>query len=128
MEAYAVDVRGVGMRVLEQANVHVVSDSSGPIERAMETVPALAVERLSIPEAYRIGRALRFVGFVLDQEQQRIKIGEHAHRLLRERSQMQANATARTQQSRSQMTSSMSTADGTQSTADVVLLWRCDNP
>jgi len=58
----------------------------------METLPALAVERLSIPEAYRIGRALRFVGFILDQEQQRIEIGERAHRLLRERSQMQANA------------------------------------
>ena len=50
------------------------------------------VERLSIPEAYRIARALRFVGFILDQEQQRIEIGERAHRLLRERSQMQANA------------------------------------
>ncbi len=91
VEAYAAGVRGWACEV-PIVNVHVVSDSSGPIERAMETLPALAVERLSIPEAYRIARALRFVGFILDQEQQRIEIGERAHRLLRERSQMQANA------------------------------------
>jgi len=66
MEAYAVGVRGWACEVPEQVNVHVVSDSSGPIERTLENLPALAVERLSIPEAYRIGRALRFVGFILD--------------------------------------------------------------
>ncbi len=47
----------------------------------METLPALAVERLSIPDAYRIGRTVRYVGYILDQEQQRIKIGEHARAL-----------------------------------------------
>jgi len=91
VEAYAVGVRGWACEV-PNVDVHVVSDSSGAIERTMETLPALAVERLSISEAYRIGRALRFVGFILDQEQQRLKIGERAHSLLRERAQMQANA------------------------------------
>ena len=80
VEAYAAGVRGWACEV-PIVNVHVVSDSSGTIERTLETLPALAVERLSIAEAYRIGRALRFVGFILDQEQQRIKIGEHARAL-----------------------------------------------
>jgi len=64
--------------------VHVISDSSGPNERNMETLPALAVQQLSIAEAYRIGRTVRFIGFVLDQENQRVKIGERVHRLLHE--------------------------------------------
>jgi len=42
MEAYAVGVRGWACEVPEQVNVHVVSDSSGPIERTLETLPALA--------------------------------------------------------------------------------------
>jgi hypothetical protein len=55
-------------RVPYEAPVHVISDSSGPNERKIETLPALAVGRLSITEAYRVGRAVHFIGFVLDQE------------------------------------------------------------
>jgi hypothetical protein len=56
----------------------------------METLPALAVTQLSIAEAYRIGRALRFIGYVLDQHQQRLKVGERVHRALREAAQARA--------------------------------------
>jgi len=89
MEAYAAGVRGWACEV-PKVTVHVVSDSGGPIERAMETLPALAIDRLSIPEAYRLGRALRFIGFVLDENHQRLTAGEQAHRVLRQASQRRA--------------------------------------
>jgi len=41
VEAYAAGVRGWACEVPE-LDVHIVSDSSGPIERAMETLPATA--------------------------------------------------------------------------------------
>ncbi len=83
VEAYAAGVRGWACAIPDMT-VHVISDSSGPNERKMETLPALAVQQLSIAEAYRIGRTVRFIGFVLDKENQRVKIGERVHRLLHE--------------------------------------------
>jgi len=83
VEAYAAGVRGWACAIPDMT-VHVISDSIGPNERKMETLSALAVEQLSIAEAYRIGRTVRFIGFVLDQENQRVKIGERVHRLLHE--------------------------------------------
>lgn len=69
---------------IPEDTVNIIGDSSGPNERAMESLPALAVDDLSIREAYRIGRAVHFIGYVLDQENQRIKTGERVHRLLLE--------------------------------------------
>ncbi len=85
VEAYAAGVRGWACAIPE-GTVRVIGDSSGPNEQAMESLPALAVEHLSVKEAYRIGRAVHFIGFVLDQEQQRIKTGEPVHRLLLDKS------------------------------------------
>jgi hypothetical protein len=88
-EAYAAGVRGWPCLIPEGA-VHIVSDWTGPIERSMETLPMLAVTHVPIAESYRIGRAFRFVGFVLDQEQQDRRSGEQAHRLLSERARAHA--------------------------------------
>lgn len=60
IEAYASGVRGWACAIPD-TTVHVISDSSGPNERKMETLPALAVQQLSIAEAYRIGRVVRLL-------------------------------------------------------------------
>jgi len=85
VEAYAAGLRGWACAIPE-GTVNVIGDSSGPNERAMESLPALAVDDLSIREAYRAGRAVHFIGYVLDQENQRTKTGERVHRLLLEAS------------------------------------------
>jgi len=71
---------------VNQRCLNFIGDSSGPNERAMESLPALAVDDLSIREAYRVERAVHFIGYVLDQENQRTKTGERVHRLLLEAS------------------------------------------
>lgn len=81
VQAYGAGLRGWACAIPEDT-VNVIGDSSGPNERAMESLPALAVDDLSIREAYRIGRAVHFIGYVLDQENQRTKTGERVHRLL----------------------------------------------
>ncbi len=52
VEVYGAGVRGWACAIPD-TTVHIISDSSGPNERAMESLPALAVEHLSITEAYR---------------------------------------------------------------------------
>ncbi len=81
VEAYGAGVRGWACAIPD-ATIHIISDSNGPNERAMESLPALAVEHLSITEAYRIGRTVHVIGYVLDQENQRIKTAQRVHRLL----------------------------------------------
>jgi len=54
VEAYAAGVRGWACAIPE-GTVRVIGDSSGPNEQAMESQPALAVEQLSVREAYRVG-------------------------------------------------------------------------
>jgi hypothetical protein len=85
VQAYGAGLRGWAFAIPE-GTVNVIGDSSGPNERAMESLSALAVDNLSIREAYRVGRAVHFIGYVLDQENQRTKTGERVHRLLLEAS------------------------------------------
>lgn len=85
VQAYGAGLRGWACAIPE-GTVNVIGDSSGPNERAMESLSALAVDDLSIREAYRVGRAVHFIGYVLDQENQRTKTGERVHRLLLEAS------------------------------------------
>jgi len=53
-EAYAAGVRGWPCQIPE-GRVHIVSDSTGPIERSMEMLPMLAVTHVLIAEAHRLG-------------------------------------------------------------------------
>ncbi len=88
-QAYAAGVRGWPWLIPEGV-VHVVSDSTGPIERSMEMLPMLSVTHVPIAESYRLGRAFLFMGFVQDQEQQDRGSGEQTHRLLSERARTHA--------------------------------------
>ncbi len=74
VQAYGAGLRGWACAIPEDT-VNIIGDSSGPNERAMESLPALAVDDLSIREAYRIGRAVHFIGYVLDQENQIVSQG-----------------------------------------------------